>query len=78
MLARAIDVAIPEHLVCDAGMATATGIGLTVITTVLSAPSQPLAEGVIVYVAVPEIIPLVVSDCAIDDPDPAVAPETPD
>jgi hypothetical protein len=40
--------AVPEQIVCDAGVAVTTGVGLTVITTVLVAPEHPLAVGVMV------------------------------
>jgi hypothetical protein len=36
-----------------------TGTGLTVTTTTIGAPGQPLALGVIVYVAVPVLMPSV-------------------
>lgn len=48
LLVRAMDGAVPEHIVCNAGVVVATGIGLTVITTILAAPAQPLAVGVMV------------------------------
>ena len=40
-------MATPVHLVCDEGVAMATGVGFTVITTVFITPAHPLAEGVI-------------------------------
>jgi hypothetical protein len=49
-----------------------------VIVTVIGVPAQPLAEGVIVYVAVPGVEPELVKVCAMVDPDPAVAPVMPD
>ena len=45
-------IAAPEHIVCDAGVATALGIGLTITVAVIAAPGQPLAVGVIVKVTV--------------------------
>jgi len=48
LLVRAMDGAVPEHIVCNAGVVVATGIGLTVITTTLGVPAQPLAVGVMV------------------------------
>jgi hypothetical protein len=48
LLLSAMDEAVPEHIVCDAGVVVATGIGLTVITTILVAPAHPLADGVMV------------------------------
>ena len=48
LLVRATVLAVPEHKVCDAGVAVTTGIGLTVITTILVAPAHPVAVGVTV------------------------------
>ena len=48
LLVSAIDGAVPEHIVCNAGVVVATGIGFTVTTTVMGVPPQPLAVGVIV------------------------------
>lgn len=47
-LLRAMEVVWPEQMVCAAGVAAATGIGLTVITTVMGAPGHPAAVGVTV------------------------------
>ena len=47
-LLSATEVAVPLHIVCDAGVAVATGVGLTVITTVMGVPEHPLAVGVTV------------------------------
>jgi hypothetical protein len=46
LLVRAIDVAVPEQIVCVAGVAVATGVGLTVIVTVIAFPAHPFAVGV--------------------------------
>jgi hypothetical protein len=46
LLVRAIEEAVPEQMVCVVGVAVATGVGLTVITTVSGVPAQPLAVGV--------------------------------
>jgi hypothetical protein len=48
LLLSATEDAVPEHIVCDAGVAVATGVGFTVITTVRGVPAQPLAVGVTV------------------------------
>ena len=48
LLVSAMDGAVPEHIVCNAGVVVATGIGFTVTTTVMDVPEQPLAVGVIV------------------------------
>ena len=50
---------IPEHIVCAEGAAITVGEGLTVITTVIEIPAQPFAVGVMVYVAVPGLAPVV-------------------
>jgi hypothetical protein len=47
-LLRATEEAVPEQIVWDAGVAVATGVGLTVITTVTGVPAHPLAVGVTV------------------------------
>lgn len=73
-----IAVVLPEQIVCVDGVAVTTGIGFTVTVTVIGVPEQPFASGVIVYVAVPGTVPVVESDCAMDVPLPADAPETPD
>lgn len=61
-------MALPEHTVCEEGVAVATGVGLTVTGTVTAEPVQPFAVGVIVkvvvtgaavvFVSVPDIFPL--------------------
>jgi hypothetical protein len=48
LLDSAMDGAVPEQIVCEPGVAVATGTGLTVITTVTGVPAHPLAVGVIV------------------------------
>jgi hypothetical protein len=48
VLVKAIDGAVFEQIVCVTGVAVATGVGLTVIVTVIGVPSQPLAVGVMV------------------------------
>ena len=54
-----------------------TGVGFTVIVTVTGVPGQPFAAGIISYRTVPGIEPVAIRDCAILDPFPPVAPETP-
>ena len=39
-------------MVCELGVATALGVGLTKTVAVIDVPEQPLAVGVIVYVTV--------------------------
>jgi hypothetical protein len=45
-------IATPEHTVCDAGVATAVGVGFTNTVAVMGVPGQPLAVGVMVKVTV--------------------------
>jgi len=45
-------IATFEHFVCDEGVATAFGVGLTVTVAVIGVPGQVLAVGVIVNVTV--------------------------
>ena len=61
LLVSAIDVAVPEQIVCDEGVAVAAGIGFTVTVTVIGVPTHPLAVGVIVYVAVPALVVVAVN-----------------
>jgi hypothetical protein len=48
LLVKAMDGAVPEQRVCEAGVAVATGLGFTVITTLIGLPEQLPAVGVIV------------------------------
>lgn len=48
LLVKTIFGAVPEQIRSDAGVAVATGLGFTVITTVIGVPGQELADGVIV------------------------------
>jgi hypothetical protein len=45
-------IAVPEQMVCDAGVATALGVGFTNTVAVIGVPGQPLAVGVMVNVTV--------------------------
>jgi hypothetical protein len=47
VLDNATFVEAPEHKVWDGGVATATGVGLTLMTTGMGSPGQPFADGVI-------------------------------
>jgi hypothetical protein len=55
-------IAWPEQLACDAGVATATGVGFTTTVAVIGAPGQPLAVGVIVNVTVTGLAVVLVSE----------------
>ena len=48
VLDRAILVVAPEQIVGEEGVAIATGVGFTLMVTVVGLPLQPLALGVIV------------------------------
>jgi len=48
LLVSAMEGAVPEHIVCDAGVVVATGVGFTVIIATFGVPEHPLAVGVIV------------------------------
>ena len=39
---------VPEHTVCEPGVAVVTGVGFTVTTIVMALPVHPLAVGVTV------------------------------
>lgn len=73
----AMPVCVPEQIVCVAGVAVATGVGSTVTVTVIGVPGQAPSVGVMVYVAVPDTVPLVVSVWVMLVPFPAAAPVTP-
>jgi len=77
VLLNAIPVVLPEQIDCPEGVAVTLGTGFTVMVTVIGAPGQPDAEGVIVYVAVPVVVPEFVSDWMMLEPEPATAPEMP-
>lgn len=61
-------IAVPVHIVCDAGVAIAPGAGSTITVAGTAVPGQPLATGVmvnvtvsgnkVVFVNVPVILPL--------------------
>lgn len=59
LLVKAMAVAPPEQNACDEGVAVTDGTGFTVIVTTTGVPEQPLAVGIILYVAVPELVPTV-------------------
>jgi hypothetical protein len=45
LLVKAMDGAVAEQIVCKAGVAVATGNGLTVIVTAFIVPAHPFAVG---------------------------------
>ena len=45
-------IGVAEHIICDDGVATASGVGFTSTVAVIGAPGHPLAVGVIVNVTV--------------------------
>jgi len=64
-------IAEPEHVVCDDGVATAFGIGLTTIVAVIGVPEHPLAVGVTVKVTVTAAFVVLVNTAAGTLPTPA-------
>ena len=52
LLNTIVVIAPPEQIVCDDGVAMASGLGSTVTVAVIGVPVQPLACGVIVKVTV--------------------------
>ena len=46
LLDNAMLVAVAEHIVWLEGVAVTTGVGLTVMVTLMGVPGQPLAVGV--------------------------------
>jgi hypothetical protein len=77
LLDNAIDVLPPVQNVCEAGVAVTTGFGFTVRVTKIGMPLQLPTDGVIEYVTVPALVPVVNKVCEIVAPLPADAPETP-
>ena len=76
LLVKAIEVALPEHIVCAFGVAVTDGAGLTVTVAVIGVPAQPPAVGVIVYTAVPALAVVAFNVCAMEEPEEAEAPVT--
>jgi hypothetical protein len=61
LLVNAIDVALPEQIDCEEGVAVADGVGLTVTVMVCTGPRQPPVEvGVTVYTTVCTLVELFV------------------
>jgi len=62
---------LPEH---TAGLGLVVSVGIvgqqtsTVTSTVNGAPGHPLAVGVTVYLTTPDVVPVLVSVCAIEEP----------
>jgi hypothetical protein len=54
-------MALPEQIVCAAGVATAFGVGFTSTVAVIGVPVHPLADGVIVKVTVTGALVVLVS-----------------
>ena len=59
---KAIVVIAPEQIVCDEGVATAVGVGLTSTVAVIAVPGQLFADGVIVKVTVIGALVVLVSE----------------
>ena len=54
-------VAVLLQMTCPLGVAVTVGVGFTVTITPRMLPEQLLAVGVMVYVAVPAVVPVLVS-----------------
>ena len=68
-----------EQMVCDAGVATAFGVGLTKTVAVIAAPGQPFAVGVIVKVTVIGALVVLVSEPdMLPEPDAAIPVTVPE
>ena len=72
-LLNAIVVIGPEQIVCVDGVATALGIGLTVMFTFVAGPLHPFAVGVIVKVVTCGVFVVLVSVPLIGEPLPLAA-----
>lgn len=48
LLVRAMEVGLPEQMVCEEGVAVTVGVGFTVTVTTTGVPGQPVAVGVMV------------------------------
>ena len=66
-------IAVPEQIVCDAGVAIAFGVGLTSTVAVVVGPTQPFDVGVIVKVTVIGAVVVLVKVPDIGVPDPLAA-----
>ena len=66
-------MAVPEQLVCEAGVANALGVGLTNTVAAVVGPTQPLAVGVTVKVTVIGAFVVFVSAPLIGVPAPLAA-----
>ena len=73
LLSRIVVIGSPEQMVCVAGVASATGVGLTSTMAVIGVPEQPLAAGVIVNVTVTgELVVFVSTPLILPVPLPAI------
>ena len=69
-------IAEPVHILCDVGVATVFGVGLTTTVAVIAVPIQPLAVGVMVNVTVTGAFVLFVKEPLISPVPVAVIPVT--
>ena|ERR1035437_7779038 len=76
LLVKGILTVAPLQIVAVLALVIA-GFGFTVTVAIIAAPVQPFT-GVIVYVAVPGLAPIVVNVCVMFAPAPLDAPVTPD
>jgi hypothetical protein len=76
LLLRVTVLVAPEQIVCAVALAVTDGAGFTVTVAVIAEPEHVFAVGVIVYTAVPALVAVAVSVCAITVPELAEAPDT--
>lgn len=62
LLSIFVEIVAPEQIVCEDGVASALGMGLTNTVAVIGLPTQPLAIGVIVKVTVTGLFVILVND----------------
>ena len=65
-------IVAPEQIVCDGGVATASGVGFTSTVAVVVRPVQPLDDGVIVNVTVTGAL-VVLVNAPLMSPEPLAA-----
>ena len=70
-------IELPEQMVCEAGVATAFGVGFTTTVAVIGAPGQLFAVGVMVNVTVIGALVVLVSVPEISPEPLAAMPVTP-
>src|SRR5215207_4489538 len=77
LLVSAMPVVAPEQRIWVVGVAVTVGVGFTVMVPVMGVAGHPLAEGVMVEVAVPGVVPVALSAGAMLEPPAPLPPDTP-